>query len=257
MSLFLSKLLPVFVYPLGTVVLLLLAAIGLSAIHRSTLARCLVTLAVAFLWVASSPVFANWAIGRLEATYHPPVTIEDVPEADAIILLGGVLRPRGAASAVDLGKRRSDLAAWRLYRAQKADLIIIAAGNLPWKARLVPEAEEIAKLLIELGVPRQALVLDGNSRNTRENAINTAAIFRSHGLTSGLLVTSGAHMPRALAVFRQAGLRATPVATDRRAEYPLYESLLDFLPDARALAQTTTAIKEWIGLAAYRVRGWA
>jgi hypothetical protein len=34
-------------------------------------------------------------------------------------------------------------------------------------------------------------------------------------------------------------------------------SLLDFLPDAGALAQTTEAIKEWIGLAVYRVRGWA
>ena len=141
---FLSKLLPVFVYPLGTVVLLLLAAIGLSAIHRSTLARCLVTLAVAFLWVASSPVFANWAIGRLEATY-PPVAIEDVPEADAIILLGG-----GGAARI--------LAACLLYRAQKADLIIITGGNLPWKARLVPEAEGIAKLLMGLGVPRQALL---------------------------------------------------------------------------------------------------
>ena len=240
---FLSKLLPVFVYPLGMVVVLLLAAIGLSAIHRSTLARCLVTLAVAFLWVASSPVFANWAIGRLEGT-SPPVAIENVPEADAIILLTG-----GGAARV--------LAAYLLYRAQKADLIIITGGNLPWEAQLFSEAEGIAKLMIRLGIPRQALVLDGNSRNTRENAVNTAAIFRSHGLTSGLLVTSAAHMPRALAVFRQAGLQATPLATDRRAKYPLYESLLDLLPDARALEKTTTAIKEWIGLAAYRVRGWA
>jgi uncharacterized SAM-binding protein YcdF (DUF218 family) len=212
MSLFLSKLLPAFI------------------------------LAVAFLWVASSPVFANWAIGRLEATYPPVAAMEDVPKADAIILLGGKSPARILTAGV-------------LYRAQKADLIVITGGNLPWSARLVPEAEEMAELLVGLGVPRQALVLDAASRNTRENALNTAAIFRSHGLTSGLLVTSGAHMPRALAVFRQAGLQATPVATDLRAER--YEGFLDLLPDAMALEKTTTAVKEWIGLAAYRVRGWA
>ena len=63
------------------------------------------------------------------------------------------------------------------------------------------------------------------------------------------LVTSGAHMPRAVAAFRSVGLDVIPAATDIRVVYPLYGSAVDLLPDAGALAQTTDAIKELIGLA--------
>jgi uncharacterized SAM-binding protein YcdF (DUF218 family) len=54
-----------------------------------------------------------------------------------------------------------------------------AANVTPWQAAVAPEAELIADLLIELGVPRSALILKTESRNTRENAINTAAIFKA------------------------------------------------------------------------------
>jgi hypothetical protein len=50
---------------------------------------------------------------------------------------------------------------------------------------------------------------------------------------------------------------AIPAATDIRVRHPLYESALDFLPDAGALARASDAIKEYIGLIVYRVRGWA
>ena len=85
----------------------------------------------------------------------------------------------------------------------------------------------------------------------------TAAIFKEHGWRNGLLVTSGVHMPRAVAAFRKAGLDVTPAATDVHAGHPRFTSLLDLLPDAGALARTTLAIKEIIGLCVYRYRGWA
>ena len=115
----------------------------------------------------------------------------------------------------------------------------------------------IADLLAELGTPRSALILETKSRNTRENAINTAAIFKDNGWRQGLLVTSGAHMPRALAAFQKVGLDVTPAATDIHAGPGQSVSLIDVLPDAAALARTTSAIKEIIGLCVYRYRGWA
>lgn len=63
-------------------------------------------------------------------------------------------------------------------------------------------------------------------------------------------------MPRALASFRKAGLDVAPWPADFRGRYPPV-SVFDFLPDASALEITTTAIKEWLGLAVYRLRGWA
>ena len=127
----------------------------------------------------------------------------------------------------------------------------------PWDGRPGQDVQLVSDLLIEFGVRPDAIFQDDASRNTRENAVNSAVIMNAQAWRTALLVTSGAHMPRALAAFRRVGLNVIPAATDIRVVYPFYSSLLDFLPDAGALAQTTDAIKEWIGLAAYRVRGWA
>jgi uncharacterized SAM-binding protein YcdF (DUF218 family) len=149
------------------------------------------------------------------------------------------------------------LYASRIYHAGKAPRILISGGNLPWGSAAVPEAEQIADLLVEFGAPRSALILETKSRTTRENAVNSAAIFREHGWRNGLLVTSGAHMPRAIAAFHKVGLDVVLAATDIYAGPLQLDSLLDLLPDAGALARTTSAIKEMIGLRVYRFRSWA
>jgi uncharacterized SAM-binding protein YcdF (DUF218 family) len=56
------------------------------------------------------------------------------------------------------------------------------------------------------------------------------------------------HMPRALATFRNTGIEVIPAPADIRSHYPLVDSALDLFPDADALARTTYAIKELIGL---------
>ncbi len=147
--------------------------------------------------------------------------------------------------------------ALRLYRAGKAPFIVITGGIPPGQGAVVPEAQRVADFLVEIGAPRSALILETRSRNTRENAVNTAAIFKEHGWQHGLLVTEGLHMPRALATFQKMGLDVTPAATDIPSGSIRADSLIDFLPDARALAWTTSAIKEMIGLCVYRYGGWA
>jgi uncharacterized SAM-binding protein YcdF (DUF218 family) len=63
-------------------------------------------------------------------------------------------------------------------------------------------------------------------------------------------------MPRALGAFRAAGLELTPASTDIQTAGPPYQSVLDLLPDAAALAKTTAGMKEVIGSIVYRWRGW-
>ena len=232
---------------------LVAVARGFRAISFGILSTVLIA-----LWIASTPVFANWLYGTLEFEY-PAVAIDSLPSADAAILLGGVLAPplppRVTFDLSDLSDRIVE--ALGLYRAGKVNHILISGGNLPWQADLPAEAELIAGFLSELGVPRDAMVLEDKSRNTRENAVNSVELFKASGWKTGLLVTSAAHMPRALATFRKAGLNVVPATADVRVRFPLYDSLLDFLPDADALARTTAGMKEIIGLQFYRLRGWA
>jgi uncharacterized SAM-binding protein YcdF (DUF218 family) len=147
--------------------------------------------------------------------------------------------------------------ALRIYRTGKARLILISGGHLPWESVGVPEARLIADFLLELGAPPSALILETRSRTTRENAVNTAAFFKKNGWRRGLPVTSGSHMPRALATFKKVGLAVIPAATDIHAGPARGVSLFGLIPDAKALAATTSAIKEMLGLLVYRCRGWA
>jgi uncharacterized SAM-binding protein YcdF (DUF218 family) len=240
---FLTKLLAFCVYPLGAALAVSAIALGLTFTSWWRIGQVLLGFALGALWIAATPFFANWLSWGLESEF-PPVNIETLPQSDVVILLTG-----GPAARI--------LHALRIYRAGKAPLILISGEMQPWQACAVPAAEPIADRLVGLGVPRSALILETESRNTRENAVNTAAIFKSRGWRNGLLVTSAVHMPRALAAFQKVGLGLVPAATDIEAGPPQFDSFLDFLPDAWALAQATLAIKERIGLFVYHFLGWA
>lgn len=73
---------------------------------------------------------------------------------------------------------------------------------------------------------------------------------------SALLVTSAAHMPRAMAVFLHFGIPVTAATTDIEVVTPGPWTPLRWLPNADALVRTTVAVREWIGFWAYRARGY-
>ena len=255
MEFFITKLLPVFVYPLGLAIILGMAALFLA--RRAPRSGRLALLAsLAILWVASTPAFAQWLSWQLEGQYEA-VPLADVPAASVAVVVGGAvgqpIPPRVAPDLLASVDRVLDAA--RLYRAGKVSAILVTAGNLPWQTSAASEAEIIAGLLLEWGVPRSAIVLETESRNTFENAANVVDLFREHGWTDGLLVTSAFHMPRALAVFTRAGVTVSPVVSDVRVHFPFVESPLDLLPDAGALNSTTDALREMIGLLVYRLQG--
>jgi uncharacterized SAM-binding protein YcdF (DUF218 family) len=243
---------------LGAAIFAVAAGAAFSFARWRRVGTLLIEVGLIALWISATPVFANWLNYRLELKF-PPTTIEALPRSDVVIVLGGVLgQPVPPRLAADLsGASDRILHALRIYRAGKASLIVISAGNLPWQGKMKPEAQLIADLLVELGVPPSALILETESRNTRENAVNTAALFRTHGWRSGILVSSGVHMPRAVAAFQKAGVKITPTATDVHAGPIGSPSALDLMPDVGALAWTTLAIKEIIGVCVYRYRGWA
>jgi uncharacterized SAM-binding protein YcdF (DUF218 family) len=181
------------------------------------------------------PGFANWLNWWLDSQF-PPVKVETLPQSDVVILLGGV--------GLDLHNPSNRLVqAMRIYRAGKAPLILVSGGN--------------ADPLVEHNVPRSDIILETTSRNTRENAVNTAAIFKTHGWRNAILVTSGAHMPRALAAFQGAGLSVTPAATGEQARPPQFDSRRDLQMNKEAFLYTMGAVKEIIGLLIYRCLGWA
>jgi len=256
MDLFLSKLIPLSIYPLGFALVVSILAMGILRLSPRW-ARFLLLVAVGVLWVASMPIVADYLNWTLERQY-PPVAVEDTPTADAIVVLGGgVSGPAPPRLTLDLSDAADRvLHAARLYRAGKAPVVVVSGGAIPWLGADIPEASSMQTLMEEWGVPGGSIHAEGASRNTHENAVFARPLLVEQGLHRVLLVTSAMHMPRALATFTSAGIDAVPAATDYTVTYRDHRTVIDFLPDAKALSRTTDAIKEYIGYAYYRWRGW-
>jgi uncharacterized SAM-binding protein YcdF (DUF218 family) len=117
------------------------------------------------------------------------------------------------------------------------------------------EAEIMRDLLVVMGVPAGAILLEQASRNSYDNAVHTAAMLRQMGAEKILLVTSAFHMRRSVAVFAAQGVAVIPAPTD-------YQRLVGqggsprWLPAVSDLWQSTHALHEIMGYWVYRYRGW-
>ena len=256
MDLYLSKLIPLFFYPLGFALVLSILATGILGISAG-LARFFLFVAVIVLWGASTPIFSDYLGLTLEGRY-PPVAVDETPTADAIVILGGAVGgPEPPRITLDLSDAADRvLHAARLYRAGKAPVILLSGGAIPWLGSDIPEADSMQTLLVEWGVPDASINSEAASRNTYENVVLCKQVLAERGLQRILLVTSALHMPRALATFTSAGIDAVPATTDFTVTYKNQRTVIDFLPDAEALSRTTYAIKEYVGYAYYWWKGW-
>lgn len=255
--LFLSKLLPLAAQPLS--VALVLAVLSLCAMtwHRYRLARLLAAVAISIIGIASMPIVGERAYATLERQY-PAMALTDTPKADVAIVLGGAVKgpspPRTETELTDGSSRV--LHAFRLYRAAKIDRILVAGGNASDSPNERPEADIIRDLLVMWGVPADKIVVETRSRNTWENGREIHALWKREPFSSALLVTSAAHMPRAIGVFRRLGVPVIPCSVDVHVVEGGPRDLTYWIPTAGALSQTTDAIRAWLGILVYRWRGW-
>jgi uncharacterized SAM-binding protein YcdF (DUF218 family) len=254
---YLSKILPVFVMPITVV--MVLVVIGILLLSRGSVrsASGVLVAAVAVLWVASTPLIAEGLYGSLESHY-PPRPLAQVPQSGCIVVLGGALSPpMNPRVDFEFGEPVDRIyKAAQLYRAGKGRMVIVSGGNQPWSSSAWAEADLTKDLLVEWGVPKDSIFLEGSSRNTRENAVYSKNLIESINCGSSLLVTSAAHMPRAMAAFRSVGVSVTPVSADVRVINKSAPAFVDFLPSAGALSMTSEAIREWVGQVVYRTQGW-
>ncbi len=235
---------------------LLAIVLGLLKRPRAALAAGLASLVT--LWAASTPAVADALAGPLERRF-PPLPVEESPRAEAIVVLGGALAPRlpprTEAELVDASDRV--LHAARLYQAGKAPLVVPSGGELPWSAAPEPEAAAMTALLVEWGVPRDAILPEPRGATTRENAVDTEKLLLARGVRRVLLVTSSLHMPRAVAAFSVTRLTVIPSACDVSVVKGRSSSPLRWIPAPDALALTHAALWERLGFLWYRLRGWA
>jgi len=254
---FFYKAISLFIMPLGFALVLLIGAAVLLWYKRSGAARVLLVFIIAWIWVWSTPMGSNWICGKLESQY-PWRPAEAYPVADAIVVLGGGIRGDAGPKlpSLDLNAAADrELFASQLYHAGRSKVIVVSGGVDPISGTGVTGVA-MKQFLVMLGVPAEAIRVEGRSKNTVENAQEVKrmmglmkdkqVISDSGDVKSILLVTSAQHMPRAFDLFARTGLRIIPAPADFEVvRTPFSLNLL--LPDAEALGSSSSAWKEFIG----------
>ncbi len=249
----LSKILSFFLSPIWWITVLLLAYLIFKKFKRRKLVAIV---AFSLLLVFSNQLLfyhvSGWWEGELKNS-------DELGHYDGIILLGGFSNYQTESQRIRFMQSGDRLfQAVELYKKGKATYFIFTGGSGRVIEREKSEGEYLKDYLKLLSIPQDSTLVEWKSRNTRENAVETAKMLIANNLGQGkfLLVTSGFHTKRALGCFKKAGVDVVPYTAD-----PLQSSIApDFWdaisPSASVLATWELLFREWIGYAVYKIRGY-
>lgn len=249
MSYYLSKILWWIIQPGNFLVLLLAACALLLWTGWRRLARGVIAaIALSFTLILLLPV-GEWLVTPLENRFARPAL---PPRLDGIIVLGGgfelpILNSRALPELNAAGDRYTAFVA---LARRFPDAKLILSGGETSLFRNEGSAPAIKQLFFnELGLPPERIIFENHSRNTYENVLKSKSLVGPQAGENWALITSAAHMPRSVGLFRKAGWPVIPYPADfRAAPTPQLGRWPDFSRNLRAF---DLAVKEWAGLAAY------
>lgn len=216
---------------------------------QSRVPIALTGLTTLLLWLLSCQAVAIWLSLNLLPQISP-VRPDDLKRQNvqAIVVLGGgvgndAVEYNGPALSSDAMARLL----YSVYLSRRTQLPMAYTGGIGWAGQTNPtsEAEVAALALTRLGVPALRWQ-ESQSRDTRENALLTAALLKGDDITHIALVTHAWHMPRSVRQFEAAGLQVTPAPMGYiRSDL---SPLLQWLPRGKGLRDSSWVIREWLGL---------
>ncbi len=262
MSIFLSKFLPLFVYPMGLITLFLI--LTLIFWKKRRLSKFFLILGVIILLVAGNRYVAQSFARTLEWKY-PPLT--EGTTADAMVILAGGTEPDVAPRSMVEVNSAGDRVLYgvKLYQEGAAPVILLSGGDIDFldESSSSP-AEDMATLMEMMGIPREAMVILNQSRNTSEDSEYSCEYIKQQGYDRVLLITSSFHMPRSVALFESQGCQVIPAPTDTSITEAGWEKLwhptveeffLNLMPSYTHLSSVTKTLKEYFGMWYYTLSG--
>ena len=146
----------------------------------------------------------------------------------------------------------------KLYHTGVVQNVIVTGGSpVIFGKNTVSEADQLHQQLLMQGIPDSSIIAENKSRNTFENAVNTKHILDSLKLSPPyVLITSAIHIPRAMAVFKKAGLDVIPYPS----AYTQIEQKFNMnalIPSLDVLTDWNFFFKEIVGFTVYRITGKA
>lgn len=201
------------------------------------------------LWLLSCQAVAIWLSLHVLPQVSPmsPDELKHRQVQAVVVLGGGVEHDANEYNGPTLSPDAMSRLLYGVYVSRSTQLPMAYTGGVGWAGPggQTSEAEVANMALRRLGLP--ALRWQENqSRDTRENALLTAALLKADGVTHIALVTHAWHMPRSVRQFEAAGLQVTPAPMGYiRSDLSAW---LQWLPSGKGLRDSGWVIREWLGL---------
>ena len=252
----LSKTVGTLLLPTNFLIVLGLAGALISLTRFVRTGRGMMIAAIVLLAVAAFSPLGNFLVYPLENRFPPWDAAQSAPP-DGIVVLGGPIDPDlSIAHGMPVITSAPDriVAAAVLARKYPNAKIVYSGGSSSLISNEQREADYAAALFESLGVDKARLIMDRDARNTYENAVFSKKLAAPKPGERWLLVTSAFHMPRAIGLFRKVGFTVEPYPVDWRVKRTSdVFAFTQFATDG--LLRTDVAVREWLGLVAYRLAG--
>ena len=179
---------------------------------------------------------------KLEYPYKP-ISINSINEADAVIVLSGMLHQVGDKNynTYEFSDPDRFFGGLDLIKENKSKKIIFTAGQLPWTDNWEPEGLILKNKAISLGVSQTNILVTENVKNTYEESIAVTKLIPNN--SSIILVTSAFHMHRSKYLFLNQGFEVIPFPVDFKSTNTK-RTIMSFLPNLEALRKTSIFIRE-------------
>lgn len=171
---------------------------------KSKIKGALVVFGVLIVFMASSVLLVDQYVRRAASKYI--LDPAEVPEADAILVLGAYVFPDGTVSFM-LNDRLIE--AWELYKRGKAEKILVSGDH---GRKHYDEVNAMKKFLKDKNIPEKDIFMDHAGFNTYESIYRVRDVFQ---VKEVIVVTQEYHLMRAVFIARELGLEAYGVASDR------------------------------------------
>lgn len=227
-----------FIPPTGLLILAS-AAFGCLFTRWHKPAKIVLGTALGLLWLVSMPVFAE-ALWRFTERY-PALDLTQPVKAQAIVVIGGdgfrPLAPEYGDTPV-AERELLERLTYTAYVARRTQLPVLVSGN-------GLEAQAMSATL-QRNFDLKTRWVESNSRDTFENARETAKLLLPEGIKHIILITSGTHLWRAAHEFMDAGFTVDPAPAVLYSIHPS-EGVLAVLPSAKAMERSYEAFYELVG----------
>jgi len=214
--------------------------------------RVLGALLLLMMLVALFPI-GEWMLYPLESRYLHNQKLENV---DGIIVLAGSEDPVQTkiwdqVSVGPVAATERNLEFMVLAREHPYAKLVFTGGVGSMQQQDFKAADVAKRMFKEQEIDVSKIIFERKSRNTWENALLSKELVKPQVDENWVLITTGWHMPRSMGVFCKVGWSVTPYPVDFSTQPDnLFRVSWGFADNLSVLA---TAVKEWIGIVAYKV----